>query len=124
MSRKTSSNPAERARITRDAVVDAAFSLVERTGVDGLSMRALADALGVQAPTIYWHAGGKPELLRLMAARIYGEASQSVPYTDDWRQWLIMLGRAFRASLSKRKDSARYASLQNIRRMKRRPKRT
>lgn len=91
----------------RAAIVAAAFEVMEKTGYDGFNMRGLAKELGVQAPTIYWHAGDKGEIIRLMAAEIYGEAYDSVPETGDWRDWLLLYGRAFRASLAKRRDSAR-----------------
>lgn len=107
MSRNASNRAKSQEGLGRDAIVDAAFELMEKAGFDGFNMRGLAKELGVQAPTIYWHAGDKGEIIRLMAAEIYGEAYESVAETGDWRDWLLSFGRAFRVSLAKRKDSAR-----------------
>lgn len=93
-------------QITRQAVLDAAFALVEKDGLSGFSMRNLADILKVRAPTIYWHAGDKAEIIRLMANQIYQEARDGAPETTDWRQWLHGFGHAFRAALLRRRDSA------------------
>ena len=49
--------------LTRVAVVDAALELMDAHGVDWLTMRRLADHLGVTAPTLYWHVRNRSELL-------------------------------------------------------------
>ena len=72
---------ATRAGVTRDRVVDEALAIVERDGVEALSMRKLAASLGVQPTSIYWHVGGRESLLdaiveryseRLVAAEVRG----------------------------------------------------
>jgi AcrR family transcriptional regulator len=40
-------------------VADAARRVLERSGSDGLTMRAVADELGIQAPSLYKHVAGK-----------------------------------------------------------------
>ena len=39
----------------RDEIVAVAESILEREGPDGLTMRRLADALGIRAPSLYKH---------------------------------------------------------------------
>lgn len=39
-----------------------ARALLEREGPDGLSMRRLAEVVGIRAPSLYKHLAGKPEL--------------------------------------------------------------
>ena len=43
-------------------IVAAAGELLEREGAEALSMRRLADRLGIRAPSIYKHVSGKEEL--------------------------------------------------------------
>lgn len=43
-------------------IVAAAGELLEREGLEALSMRRLADRLGIRAPSIYKHVSGKEEL--------------------------------------------------------------
>lgn len=65
-----------RTALTPDAVIDAAVALVERDGADQLTMRKLAGELGVAANSIYWHVGGREELLDAVITRVaerYGE---------------------------------------------------
>ncbi|HEX4776687.1 MAG TPA: TetR family transcriptional regulator, partial [Acidimicrobiia bacterium] len=50
-----------RAGVTKERIVDEALGIVERDGVDQLSMRKLAAQLGVQPTSIYWHVGGREQ---------------------------------------------------------------
>lgn len=52
-----------RTGLDRDDVVAAALDLVIREGPAALTMRRLATDLGVGTPTIYWHVGGRDELI-------------------------------------------------------------
>lgn len=49
--------------LTRADVARAAVAMVHRDGLDGLTMRKLADALDVWPRTIYHHAGGGREVI-------------------------------------------------------------
>ena len=64
----------DRRPLTRDAIVEAALVLLERDGLQGLSMRKLAQELDAGAASLYWHVGDKEELLSLLLDRIVGEA--------------------------------------------------
>ena len=54
-------------RTSLDEIVDAARELLEADGADGLSMRAVADRVGVRAPSLYKRVQGRDELVRLVA---------------------------------------------------------
>ncbi len=64
-----------RGSTTREAVIAAALALVDRAGVDGMTIRALAERMGVPPMSLYSHFRGKKQLLDFMlegvAARIY-----------------------------------------------------
>ncbi|MDR6167317.1 hypothetical protein CBF90_11025 [Microbacterium sp. AISO3] len=62
-------------RRSRDDVVDAALDLLDRVGLPDLSMRRLADHLGVQPSALYWHVENKQQLLAAVSARILGPVS-------------------------------------------------
>ena len=71
--RKRAEPSRERKPLTRDAIVDAALVVLEREGIEGLSMRKLAQELDAGAASLYWHVGDKEELLSLLLDRIVGE---------------------------------------------------
>jgi AcrR family transcriptional regulator len=59
-----------RAGLDRADVVAAALGLVEEGGASALSMRKLAAELGVTTNTIYWHVGGRDELVLAVIERL------------------------------------------------------
>lgn len=80
-------------------IVATARELLERDGADGLSMRRIADRLGIRAPSLYKHVAGKQELenalissgFEELAAR-FGQVRAGSP-----GEQLRGLGRAYRA---------------------------
>ena len=84
---------AERRPLTRDAIVDAALGLLDRQGLAGLSMRRLAQELGVGAASLYWHVRDKEELLGLLLDRIVGESEVPEPDPDNWQEQIKQVGR-------------------------------
>jgi TetR/AcrR family transcriptional regulator, tetracycline repressor protein len=70
--------------LNRDAVIQAALATIDAVGVDGLSMRALADRLGVKAASLYWHLRDKDQLLELVAESVLDRVA--VPTSlSPWR---------------------------------------
>ena len=82
----------DRRPLTRDAIVEAALVLLERDGLQGLSMRRLAQELGAGAASLYWHVGDKEELLSLLLDRIVGEAEVPEPDPENWQGTVKELG--------------------------------
>jgi AcrR family transcriptional regulator len=96
--------PAGGRLVTRQEIVDAALLIAERVGVDRVTMRILADELGVSVATAYYHVVDKAELLRLMG----NAALAQVPcpaLKAPWDQRLIEL------SDDVRRTTARYPGL-------------
>ncbi|EMC6017496.1 tetracycline resistance transcriptional repressor TetR(D), partial [Salmonella enterica] len=58
------------ARLNRESVIDAALELLNETGIDGLTTRKLAQKLGIEQPTLYWHVKNKRALLDALAVEI------------------------------------------------------
>jgi AcrR family transcriptional regulator len=84
---------AARPPLDRDQIVSAALRIVDADGVDALSLRHLADDLGVTPMSIYWHVKDKAELLDLVGHAVLAEVE--IPRaTGDWRQQLRDVHRA------------------------------
>jgi TetR/AcrR family tetracycline transcriptional repressor len=95
------------AKLDQGAIVSAAFEVLNSTGLDGLSLRLVADRLGVQAPALYWHVRNKAELMSLMAATFAEAASRGNAAGKTWMEKLVFAGRARREAMLKQRDSAR-----------------
>jgi AcrR family transcriptional regulator len=107
--RKRGESGRDRRPLTRDAIVEAALVLLERDGLQGLSMRRLAQELGSGAASLYWHVGDKEELLSLLLDRIVGEAEVPEPDPDNWQRTVKELARSARRHLRERRDAAQLS---------------
>jgi AcrR family transcriptional regulator len=78
--------PPARAPLSRGLIVDAAMRILDEHGLDGLSMRRVADALGTGPASLYAHVSGKEELLELMIDRVAGEMVVPAPDPERWQE--------------------------------------
>src|SRR5438132_11790194 len=92
--------------LTRDRLVEAALALINEEGLDGLSMRALADRLDVKAASLYWHVRDRRELLELLAESIL-ETVRPTRGRSGWRTAVLDAGAALRERVRAQKDASR-----------------
>nr|BFD87395.1 TetR/AcrR family transcriptional regulator [Streptomyces sp. Xyl84] len=97
------------ARLDQARTVQTALDLLNESGLDALTMRRLADAMGVQAGALYRYFATKQDLLTAMAERmVVGVADAAGPTSDgDWSQRAARLARALRTALLAHRDGAR-----------------
>lgn len=93
--------------LERTAIVAAALDLLDQTGLEGLTMRKLAEALNVQAPSLYWHFPGKPALLDAMANALLEDVAR-LPVDGAGHQVVLRRSAAeLRRALQARRDGAK-----------------
>ncbi len=73
-----------RMRLSRDRVLRAAVELADRIGIEALSMRRLAQELGVVPMALYKHVAGKDELLDGMVDLVLAEFEVPDP-ASEWK---------------------------------------
>lgn len=93
------------------AIVDAAWTLVERNGVDALTTRTLASALGVKSPALYWHVPSMTALHSLMVERMLTESIRNPKPGESWQDWLHDVGTAQRRNFLSHRDSGRILAM-------------
>lgn len=76
------------AGLSHDRVLDAALTLVDREGVEKLSMRRLGAELGVEAMTLYYYVPNKAALLDGLVERVVTRATTDMPADAPWRDML------------------------------------
>jgi AcrR family transcriptional regulator len=82
-------------KIDRDRIVDVGVAL----GLDGLSMQAVADELGVSAGALYGHVSDLAELTGLVGERLRSEVERQLHTASDWRGWLREFAQVIRSDL-------------------------
>jgi TetR/AcrR family tetracycline transcriptional repressor len=98
-------------RLNRSVIVKAAFAVLDKEGLDGLSLRLVAERLHVQTPALYWHVHNKAELLDLMAATLSVTAARAELKERGWGARLIAYARTLRTTMLKHRDSARLRAM-------------
>lgn len=86
-------------RTSLDAIVAAARDILETQGPDRLTMQAVAERVGVRAPSLYKRVRNRDALVRLVTEATLADlerALQAVPPAADPRDTLAALLRAFR----------------------------
>lgn len=79
------SAPAARTPLNRARVVAEALAAADEAGLESLSMRSLADRLGVVPMALYKHVSNKEELLDAMVDAVIREI-QPRDVADDWKE--------------------------------------
>jgi TetR/AcrR family transcriptional regulator, tetracycline repressor protein len=74
----------DRARLSKDAVVDRALALADSLGLEALTIRRLAQDLGVTPMALYWHFRSKEELLAALGDRVWAEIGIDVDPAATW----------------------------------------
>jgi len=92
--------------LTRERLDDSALELINEEGLEGLSMRALADRLEVKASSLYWHVRDRGELLELLAESILERVGRP-RRSGAWRQSVLAIGAALGTSVNAQKDADR-----------------
>src|SRR5271163_3261025 len=99
--------------LDRESVVITALRLLNREGLEGLTLRRLAKELRVQAPALYWHFKNKRELLDEMATQVFREGLRQLgmpPKELSWQDWCRQLAAAERQMLLRYRDGAKMFS--------------
>lgn len=97
------------ARLDRDTIISAALDLLNEVGMEGLTTRKLAQKLGVEQPTLYWHVKNKRALLDALAVEmLVRHHDHGLPREGEtWQQFLCHNALSFRRALLSHRDGAK-----------------
>jgi len=99
--------------LDRETLVRTALRVLDRTGLDGLTVRKIASELNVQAPALYWHFKNKQELLDEMATTVFADSirEQGMPRDElPWSAWAEKFAGDLRRTLLRYRDGAHLFS--------------
>ena len=91
-------------------MLSTALDLLDEAGLEQLTMRRPAAALGVQAGATYWHFRGKQALLEAMAGARLAGLTAGLDTESPWTERVTGLARRLRRALLSRRDGARLFS--------------
>lgn len=101
MTKRSISKPASAAptrRLSQELVIDAALAHIDRSGPHGLTMRSLAQDLGVEAMALYRYVHGKEDLLEGVVNRLMGDLTAELDdeLAEHWQGFLQMFAHRVR----------------------------
>lgn len=88
-----------RPSLNRQRVIAAALDVVDRDGVEGLTMRALGRELDVDPMAAYHHVPNKAAILDGVVEAVWNELVLPDPSDEPWQTQLDHIARAMRATL-------------------------
>jgi len=83
-------------KVSLKEIVAAAVAIADTDGLDAVSTRRVAEAVGISPMSFYTHVPGKAELLDLMVDHISGPGTEAPPGWESmgWRQRLAVIAKA------------------------------
>jgi AcrR family transcriptional regulator len=83
----------------RIRALEEALRIADTEGLDALSIRRLADALGVKGASLYHHFKDKDEILDGIAVLALSELGPPDDEALPWLDWLLQVARSYREAL-------------------------
>jgi len=74
--------PVPRTPLSRERVLRAAIRIADESGIESLTMRRVAEDLGAEAMSLYYHVASKEALLDGIADAVVAEINEAVGAID------------------------------------------
>lgn len=87
MSTQTERSAEARVPLSKERVLSAAITLADEGGIESLSMRKLAQKLGVEAMSLYYHVANKDDILDGMVDIVFSE----IDLGSDRANWKVAM---------------------------------
>jgi TetR/AcrR family transcriptional regulator, tetracycline repressor protein len=103
--------------LDRERIVTEAVALLDADGLGGVTLRKLAQRLGVQAPTLYWHIPNKAALVTAIAEAILEQQFPDLTppeASERWQDWLTSVAERLRQAMLAHPDGARVISASQL----------
>lgn len=109
MARSGANSAGGAARRSKGDLVDAALAILDAQGLPDLTMRRIADELGVQPSALYWHFPNKQTLLAAVSERMLEPTAAPDP-TLSWLEGATAIASSLRRCLLRYRDGAELVS--------------
>jgi AcrR family transcriptional regulator len=100
MAERTKPKAAAREPLTRQRALLTAVALADAEGIGALTMRRLAQELGIEAMSLYHHVANKDDILDGMVDLVFGEI-ELPPQGSDWKPAMRDRARSARAAMTR-----------------------
>lgn len=98
--------------LSLERIVATAVDLLDAQGIDGLTMRKLADRLGSGVMSLYWHVESKEVVLGLALDAVLEYRAPRDAEAEDWRRAIVHMLEDWRAGMLRHPWSASLVARQ------------
>jgi AcrR family transcriptional regulator len=95
--------------VSKETIVEASIKILNRDGIENLSMRTIAKELDIKAASLYWHVSGKQELYgeiaEYLCSRLILPKASAEEGSANAKSYLLEIHKAYRAMLLTTRDS-------------------
>jgi AcrR family transcriptional regulator len=95
--------------LSRDLIVETALGIIDRDGIEALTMRRVAQELDTGPASLYVYFENRDQLMKLVLDRVIGEVELTSAELGDWRARLLALVSSSIEVLSRRRGLALVA---------------
>lgn len=85
--------------LTRKRILRAALRIVDRRGLEGLTMRRVAESLGAGTMSLYHHVSGKDDLVQGVLELVIDRVELPPPDLEGWQERIHHILRSFRRAV-------------------------
>src|SRR3954467_10609620 len=82
---RAAARPSRSTKLSRDVIVNAALTFLDREGWDALTINALANQLGTKGPSLYNHVQSLDDLRRTVRMRVIDDIIGMLTTVGDGR---------------------------------------
>ena len=114
---KTSRRPPGRPRrpaLSEELIGETALALIDAHGWDRLTMTALAEALGVRAPSLYHHITGQNEIVHLVRRQVVRKIADPSIAELPWESAAMRFGAAYYRAFEQHPQTIQVLSMTPI----------
>lgn len=99
MTNDTSKKEQTKRALSRERILEQAIQLADASGIEGLSMRKLADALGVKAMSLYNHFANKDEIIDGLVEWVIAEIEVPQLTPAEWKTAMLVRANSVHKAL-------------------------
>ncbi|OWV76924.1 TetR family transcriptional regulator [Rhizobium sp. R339] len=103
---RSAREPGNEPALSLERIVTTAVELLDAEGIDGLTMRRLADRLGSGAMSLYWHVENKEKVFDLALDSVLEYRVSEPAGSQDWRGEIVQMLEDWRANMLRHPWSA------------------
>lgn len=101
--------------LSRQVIADTALTIIDEEGAEALTLRRIAQRLGVRAPSLYNHVSSREDILDAVTESINSRLDLDAVADPDWRRGLIAFAHSYRRAYADHPNAVPLIAARDVR---------